>query len=228
MIYVIAANPAWYKHMEDRLSASTGHTFVLLDKREDLTITRLRELQPRYVFFPHWSHIIPDEIHNSFECVIFHMTDVPFGRGGSPLQNLIARGIYDTKISALRCEAGLDAGPVYMKRPLALYGNAEEIYLRAACVVEEMILEIVRNEPMPVNQKGEAVYFPRRKPEDGNLSKLATLEQVFDYIRMLDAEGYPKAFVETDNFRFEFCRAAFKHGKILADVVITKKAQHAS
>jgi len=28
------------------------------------------------------------------------MTDLPFGRGGSPFQNLIARGIYDTKIIA--------------------------------------------------------------------------------------------------------------------------------
>ncbi len=26
-----------------------------------------------------------------FECVCFHMTDVPYGRGGSPLQNLIIR-----------------------------------------------------------------------------------------------------------------------------------------
>ena len=48
------------------------------------------------------------------------MTDVPFGRGGSPLQNLISRGIYETKISAFRCVAEMDAGPVYPKRPFSL------------------------------------------------------------------------------------------------------------
>ena len=59
----------------------------------ELTRAALEQAKPRYVFFPHWSHIIPEDIHGAFECVIFHMTDLPFGRGGSPLQNLIARGI---------------------------------------------------------------------------------------------------------------------------------------
>ena len=31
------------------------------------------------------------EIHENYKCIIFHMTDLPFGRGGSPLQNLISR-----------------------------------------------------------------------------------------------------------------------------------------
>ena len=56
------------------------------------------------------------------------MTDLPFGRGGSPLQNLITRGISKTKISALRCNEEIDAGPIYLKRPLSLHGSAEEIY----------------------------------------------------------------------------------------------------
>jgi methionyl-tRNA formyltransferase len=68
---------------------------------------------PRYVFFAHWSWKIPRAVYEAHECVIFHMTDVPFGRGGSPLQNLISRGIYETKLSALRCVEEMDAGPVY-------------------------------------------------------------------------------------------------------------------
>jgi len=37
------------------------------------------------------------------------MTDVPYGRGGSPLQNLIVRGHTETKLTALRCVRDLDA-----------------------------------------------------------------------------------------------------------------------
>jgi methionyl-tRNA formyltransferase len=76
-------------------------------------------------------------------CVVFHMTDVPFGRGGSPLQNLIARGIYETRLSALRCEAEVDAGTVYLKRSLSLHGLGEEIFMRAADAMAPMISEIV-------------------------------------------------------------------------------------
>jgi len=223
MVYVIASNRIWYENLATRLTELTGKKFVQINKRDELTYERLKEIQPRYVFFPHWSYMVPIDIYKDFECVIFHMTDLPFGRGGSPLQNLITRGIYETKISALRCQAELDAGPLYMKRPLCLYGTAEEIYIRASKVIEEMVISIVTNEPASLNQEGEVVSFTRRRPEDGNIMTLAELEQVFDYIRMLDAEGYPKAFLETEHLRFEFHRPALKYGKVISDVIITKK-----
>lgn len=223
MTYVIAASRVWYEYLTERLEELTGRMFVLINKKDDLTLERFREINPKYVFFPHWSYIIPAQIYNNFECVIFHMTDVPFGRGGSPLQNLISRGIYETKITALRCTAGVDAGPVYMKQPLSLYGTAEEIYLRTAKQIEKMILAIITQEPAPVAQTGDVVSFPRRKPEEGDIASLSELDQVFDYIRMLDADGYPKAFLETEHLRFEFQRPSLKYGKIVSDVVITKK-----
>ena len=41
---------------------------------------------------------------------------------------------------------------------------------------------------------------------------------------MLDCEGYPNAFIENKNFRFEFTRASLKSEKeIIADVRIIKK-----
>lgn len=221
--YVIATSRKWFEDIAERLHTSTGEAFTLINNKKDLTLEKLREINPGYVFFPHWSYIIPEEIYSHFECVIFHMTDVPFGRGGSPLQNLISRGIYETKISALKCSEGIDAGPVYMKRSFSLYGSAEEIYLRAGKLMEEMIIEIVEKELVPVEQKGDPVYFARRKPEDGNISPLKELNEVFDYIRMLDADGYPRAFLETEHFRLEFQRPALKSGKVVADVVITQK-----
>lgn len=223
MTYVIASSRVWYEDLAIRLAEVTGRKFILITSKEELTVERLTELQPRFIFFPHWSYIIPKEIYQTFECTIFHMTDVPFGRGGSPLQNMIVRGIYETKITALRCDAELDAGPVYMKRPLSLYGGAEEIYLRASRIIEAMITEIVLHEPEPVPQQGDVVCFQRRQPNDSNIAELTELEQVFNHIRMLDAEGYPKAFLETANLRLEFQRPSIKQGKVIADVIITKK-----
>ena len=43
----------------------------------------------------------------------------------------------------------IDEGPVYLKRPLSLEGTAEEIYLRLAGVVADMIEIIVESEPVP-------------------------------------------------------------------------------
>ena len=220
-LYIIASSKPWNKDLPKNLHAETGQRFQLISSPIEITVERLTELRPRYIFFPHWSHIIPIDILQNFECVIFHMTDLPFGRGGSPLQNLITRNIYETKISALKCAEAVDAGPIYLKRPLSLYGTAEEIYLRASAVIEKMILEIIKTNPQPVAQVGEPTYFKRRQPAQGNLANVETLEQAFDTIRMLDADGYPKAFVNIGNLRFEITRASRNHDCISADVRIT-------
>ena len=225
MNYVLATSREWNKPLAKQLEEKTGHTFHLITRTEELTYERLRAISPRYVFFPHWSHIIPSEIHEAFECVIFHMTDLPYGRGGSPLQNLILRGHQETQISALRCVAELDAGPIYMKRPLSLEGSASEIFLRAADVVQEVIEEIVRIEPLPEHQEGEPTVFRRRTPEQSNLreANLLTLKDFFDFIRMLDAPTYPLAFIEHEGFLLEFTHAQLLSDSIEARVRIRRK-----
>ena len=148
------------------------------------------------------------------------MSDLPFGRGGSPLQNLIARGIYETKICALKCAQTIDGGPVYLRRSLSLYGNAEEIYIRATNIIAEMIVEIVETNPVPVPQEGRPTIFKRRTADQGNLANAQNLDQAFDLIRMLDAEGYPKAYLEIGSFRLEFTRVSRKTDHLLSDVKI--------
>lgn len=176
-----------------------------------------------YIFFPHWSHIIPASIYESRECVLFHMTDLPYGRGGSPLQNLVVRGHQDTQLTALRVSAGLDTGPIYLQQPLSLLGTAREIFLRAGELMLVMMRQIMATRPEPRPQEGEPTVFRRRKPADGDLAGLEELSQVYDYIRMLDADGYPAAFVATEHLRFELFRASLHPEHIVADVRIFKK-----
>lgn len=209
----------------ERKLSHAGFQVARIERKIDLNVEKLTAIDPRFVFFPHWSWKIPAEVFEHFECVIFHMTDLPYGRGGSPLQNLIARGHKETMLSALRCEEGVDAGPIYLKRPLSLLGSAEEILLRASDLIETMIKEIAATKQEAIPQSGEPVYFRRRQAKEGNLSLLSDLNQVFDYIRMLDAEGYPAAFIETEHFRFEFTRASMKAEGILADVRIIEKVK---
>ena len=221
MKYVIACSRPWCENLPDRLRREVDDELVLIGSKSNLTVEALENHNPRYVFFPHWPFIIPEEIYTRFECVIFHMTDVPYGRGGSPLQNLIVRGHTETKLSALRCVKELDAVPVFLQDGLSLLGNAEEIYMRASAFIEKMILRILHENPDPVDQVGDVVPFKRRRPEDGDWSEAKDLDSVFDLIRMLDAEGYPHAFVRVGKYRLEFTRASRKMNGVLADVKIT-------
>ena len=220
MSIIIVSNKEWHRKYVKEIATRTNKDVIYIDNKECITYDYLHTLQPEWVFFPHWSYIIPAEVYANMNCVIFHMTDLPFGRGGSPLQNLIARGIYETKLSALKCTAQLDAGDIYIKQPLSLWGTAEEIYLRAAELTKEMIIQIVKEKPQLHKQQGEPVVFQRRKPSEGDVGEFDSLAEIFDYIRMLDADTYPPAFLDMNNLHIEFTRASLKDGHILADAKI--------
>src|SRR5262249_17488018 len=100
------------RNLRERLP---GRAIVRIRDRAGLTVEAIAPLLPAWIFFPHWSWRIPRAFHERFTCVVFHMTDVPYGRGGSPLQNLIVRGHKATMISALACAEEIDAGAVYLK-----------------------------------------------------------------------------------------------------------------
>jgi methionyl-tRNA formyltransferase len=206
MSYVIATSRSWNEALASDLAEKTGEPFHLITKVEDLTVERLELLNPRYVFFPHWSQVIPKTIHQKFECVVFHITDLPYGRGGSPLQNLILNGHDNTVISAMRCIEELDAGPIYIKSPLNLAGSAADIFARASAIIGEMIIDIIEFEPNPKPQQGSPVIFRRRSPDDSNLrdANISSLNDIYNFIRMLDAEGYPKAFVKIFDYHIAF------------------------
>lgn len=197
----------------------------ILTEKDQLTAERLAELQPEYVFIPHWSYIIPESVYGAYTCVVFHMTDLPFGRGGSPLQNLIVRGYSHTKISALHVGEGLDTGDIYLKEDLELSGTADEILRRTSDIIfGKMIPWILRNHPEPVPQQGEPVVFKRRKPEDGRLLPEMDEHKLYDMIRMLDGEGYPPAFVDFGDYTLEFSGADFQADTLTAKVRFVRKS----
>lgn len=222
---ILVTNKTWHDQLFKSLSSGEYDLQCLRVKdKEKFTFELCHSFSPDWIFIPHWSHLIPKEIFENFKCVVFHMTDLPYGRGGSPLQNLIVKGHEETNISAISVSDEIDAGDVYLKRSLNLNGAAEEIFIRSSRIIEEMIDIILHEEPIPKEQVGDVVKFSRRKPEDGDISQLESIEKIYDFIRMLDCEGYPKAFLETDKLRLEFKRASLKaDNSITADVRISKK-----
>lgn len=99
--YVILSEKIWNHSLVSSLSQRNNSiNWILIDNDKDFNITFLEQNQVTKIFIPHWSYIIPENIYSQYECIVFHMTDLPYGRGGSPLQNLIVRGHTETKITA--------------------------------------------------------------------------------------------------------------------------------
>jgi methionyl-tRNA formyltransferase len=221
-LYIVASSKSWNSLIYDDLKVSSTGRWVYAENPAELQNALFGSI-PRYIFFLHWNWIVPETIWHEHECVCFHMTDLPYGRGGSPLQNLILTGHTETKLTALRMIQEMDAGPIYSKRPLSLNGSAEEIYVRASKLSVELIRWIIEDNPQPIPQEGEVIIFKRRKPEQSNLPVNGGLMTAYDFIRMLDADGYPNAFVEHGDYRINFKNARFDNEHVFAEVEIKLK-----
>ncbi len=221
--YIVAAIHDWNRKAFEENKPTLPGTWHFVSDRSALTLERVQEIKPDYIFFPHWSWKVPPEILNAAECVCFHMTDVPYGRGGSPLQNLIARGHKDTKLTALRMVEDMDAGPVYMKKDLSLEGRAEEIYARAGRLSYDMMRQIIADKMVPVDQTGEPTVFPRRTPDMGEIKPDMDISALFDHIRMLDAPGYPHAFLNFGSYTLTFTHAKKADGNEALEAKVTIK-----
>jgi len=196
-----------------------NYNFHLITDKDELTIDNIKEINPKYIFFPHWSWIIKKDIYSNFNCIVFHMTDLPYGRGGSPLQNLIINKVYDTKISALKVDGGLDTGDIYLKKDFNIsIGSAEENFIKLSNIIfDKMIPNILANNLIPQKQYGKVTTFKRRKPQDSDILYLKNINinKLYDFIRMVDADGYPKAYINLDKIKIEFTEVQLKSKKLI-------------
>jgi methionyl-tRNA formyltransferase len=213
--YVVASSRDWFaKHRKsERFNALDIHQIA---SRDELTVEVLDRIKPRYVFFPHWNWIVPPEIFQRHACVVFHTAPLPYGRGGSPIQNLILRGVKSAPVCALEMTEVLDGGPIYDSREVSLEGTIDQIFARIAVCVEELIITICENEPKPAAQTGEPTYFRRLTPADNELPSSASLNELYDRIRMVDGAGYPKAYIRRDGYRVELSDASIEGDELVA------------
>ena len=138
------------------------------------TLGHYRPYEIRYIFFLNWSQMVPKIVTDRWECINFHSSRLPFGRGGGPIENLIKLGYTETVITAHRMVEEVDAGPIYCRSDqfgmgrdgeVSLAGTKPEILARFVEPVATMMKWIIENEPPTRPQDGEPMYF-KRLPKD--------------------------------------------------------------
>ena len=217
--YLIISKKKW----DIRNFKILNKSFKLLSR---LNNKKIIKYSPKIIFFIHWSERIPTEILKKNLCIQFHTSDLPRFKGGSPIQNQIIRGIKKTKITAFKVSDKIDAGDICLKENMDLNGNAYQIYkkIEKKCII--MIKKLSRKKKIIFYKpKGNSSYFKRRKHKDSNIFSLKTpdLKKIFNFIRMLDAPDYPKAYIDLKKYKILLENAKIRKNKILGDFKIVKK-----
>jgi methionyl-tRNA formyltransferase len=180
-----------------------------------LTKSMIKKIKPDKIFFIHWSEYISKDIFLNYDCIQFHCSDLPKFKGGSPIQNQILKGLKKTKLTAFKVTEKIDSGPIYIKKNISLKNNIKIILSNLEKIALKMIVQIIKKKIKPKIQKGESSYCNRRIPKQSFLPKnLNNISKIYDYMRMLDAEGYPKSKIKFNNFNFEFYNIKKNKNKI--------------
>lgn len=161
-------------------------------------------------FYLSYSRIVDAATRARFKNnLVVHESDLPRGRGWSPMTWLILEGEKRIPVTLLEAVDQLDAGPIYLREWIDLRGNelnAEWRQLQAEAtlrICKGFVSEYPSVLSKAQDQEGEASFYPRRRPKDSELDPNKTIAEQFNVFRVVENKSYP-AFFELWGRRFVF------------------------
>jgi len=148
-------------------------------------------------------NILEKNKHN----IVVHESDLPKGRGWSPLTWQVLEGKNQIPITLFEAEGEVDAGPIYLQKMIYLDGTelVEDLRQKQAQKTIELCLEFIHYYPNILkNQKkqiGISTYYRRRTPSDSKLDPDKTIKDQFNLLRVSDNNRYP-AFFDLNGCRY--------------------------
>jgi len=142
---------------------------------------------------------------NQYNLVV-HESDLPQGKGWSPLTWQILEGKNKIPITLFEAEESVDSGVIYAQDSIDLEGHEllPEIKKKQGEKTIELILNFLKNYPNVKGEKqvGESSYYPRRTKKDSELNINKSIAEQFNLLRVCDNERYPAFFVK-EGVRYE-------------------------
>ncbi|MBW5448344.1 methionyl-tRNA formyltransferase [Cohnella sp. CFH 77786] len=139
--------------------------------------------------------------------LVVHASNLPQGKGWSPLTWQILEGKSDIPVCLFEAAERVDSGPIYLKKTLSFRGTEliGEMRRELGRVTFELCEEFLQRYPgildEAVPQQGEPTFYPRRTPTDSRLNPDLSIREQFRLLRVADNERYP-CYFELDGDTF--------------------------
>jgi methionyl-tRNA formyltransferase len=194
-ISIVVDNPSWIIPFAERLAA------MICDAGDDAClIRRYSEVRVGAVaYYLGCIHMAqPDILSRNQRNLVVHESDLPRGRGFSPLTWQILEGKNHIPICLLEAAAQVDAGAVIYRDSIDYAGHElitelrEGIGNRTIALCRRFLDETAPPSGEP--QIGEATAYPRRRPADSRIDPLRSISEQFELLRVVDNERYPAWF----------------------------------
>ena len=183
-------------YQPERIKSESGHDYF-------------RRVMPDVAVIIAYGQIIPASLIAipRLGWVNLHGSLLPKYRGAAPVHWAIVRGETHTGLTTMQIDAGLDTGPILLKKELEIGADETSPELSArlaeagAPLMVETLRGLERGEIRPIAQdNSQATLAPPLKKEDGRINWSLTAEKIYCQIR--GVQPWPGAFTQ---FRGQRC-----------------------
>lgn len=201
-ISVVVDTPGWFDPFAKSLSdilCQQGHRAKFVRNYAEVD-------EGDIAFFLSCTRITPISIlsRNEWNLVV-HASDLPKGRGFSPLVWQILEGVNEIPVTMILMAEEVDAGDIVMQRQLKFQGHElnKEMRAKLGQSIVEMCVDFVKIPTPPARriQAGAPSWYRRRHPQDSRIDPLKTIDSQFELFRVVDNDSYP-AFFDYRGHRF--------------------------
>jgi methionyl-tRNA formyltransferase len=172
---------------------SKNHIIYLLNSSKDV-------LSGDILFLISCTEIISKDIRNRFsKTLVIHESDLPQGRGWSPLVWQILEGSNVIPITLLEAEDKVDSGDIWNKSFVQLEDHEtfseinNKIFPEKLKLMDFAIQTFSSITPAPQSSEN-ITYYQKRTPSDSKLDIIKSISEQFDLLRIADDVRYPCYF----------------------------------
>jgi len=180
---------------------SKGHQCSWVHNAEELD-------QGDICFYLSFEKIVKKKIRKKFKNnLVVHASDLPKGKGWSPLSWQILEGNKKIVVSLIEAADKVDSGKIYMQlsKKFSGYELLDQMHSSLTDITFQLCNYFVKNYPQSLKkgkaQKGEEAYYLRRHPKDSKLDLNKSIKQQFNLLRIADNDRYP-AFFEINGHKY--------------------------
>jgi methionyl-tRNA formyltransferase len=162
--------------------------------RNENFVEELRKLKPDLIAVAAFGQILPQTILDlpKFGCINVHTSLLPKYRGAAPIQWAILNDEYETGVTIMKMDAGMDTGAILTQEKILIHesDDAQSLHHRLATIGAELL---VRTIPDYVTGKIEAraqpaegvSYAPKIKKADGEIDWTQPARAIWNRVRGL-------------------------------------------
>jgi methionyl-tRNA formyltransferase len=188
------------------IAARHGITVLQPTKLTDIK-NHLETLNQPLGILVSYGKLIPQTIIDLFPFGIIniHPSLLPFYRGPSPIETAILNGDKETGVSIMKLTAEMDAGPIFVQKPIDLTGNEskDDLYERLASLGIETLInnlpEIISGTMAPYPQDDSKATYCHRLDKSMSVLNTSTKTALECYNQVRAFLGFPKSKLVIEN-----------------------------